>query len=68
MIYEGYNIPALTSEESLTTSKNWMILFLDIVPRNPLFPIRVLMVFFQKSLAHFLVDSYSFEILGSSIR
>jgi hypothetical protein len=68
MIYEGYNIPALTNEESLKTSKHWMIFFLDIVPRNSLFPIRVLMVFFQKSLAHFLVDSYSFEILGSYVR
>ena len=68
MIYEGYSIPSLTSEESLKTSNHWMILFLDIVPRDPLFPIRVLMVFFQKSLAHFLVDSYPFEILVSSVR
>jgi hypothetical protein len=68
MIYEGYNIPSLTREESLKTSKHWMIIFLEIVPRNPLFPIRVLMVFLQKSLAHFLVDSYSFEIVVSSAR
>jgi hypothetical protein len=67
MIYEGYNIPTLTSEESLKTNKHCMVFFLDIVPRNPLFPIRVLMVFFQKSLAHFLVDPYYFEILGSSV-
>jgi hypothetical protein len=68
MIYEGYSIHALTSEELLKTRKHWMILFFDIVPRDPLFPIRVLMVFFQKSLAHFLVDFYSFEILGFSVR
>jgi hypothetical protein len=68
MVYEGYNIPSLTREESLKTRKYWMILFLEIVPRNPLFPIRVLMVFLQKSLEHFIVDSYSFEILVSSAR
>jgi hypothetical protein len=68
MIYEGHNIPSLTSEELLKTRNHWMILFLDIVPRDPLFPIRVLMVFFQKLLAQFLVDSYTFEVFGSSVR
>ena len=68
MIYKGHNIPALTSDESLKTSNHWMILFLDVVPRDPLFPVRVLMIFFQESLTHILIDSYTFEVFGSSIR
>jgi hypothetical protein len=41
-----------------------MIFFLDIVSRNLLFPIRVLMVFLQKSLAHLFIDSYPLKYLA----
>jgi hypothetical protein len=68
MIYEVHNIPALTGDESLKTSNHWMILFLDVVPRDPLLPIRVLMIFFQELLAHLFVDSYTFEVFVSSVR
>jgi len=68
MIYEGHNIPSFTGEKSLKTGNHWMIFFLDVVPRDPLFLVRVLMVFFQESLAHFFVDSYTVEVFGSSAR
>jgi hypothetical protein len=68
MIYEGHNILTFTGDKSSKTGNHWMVFFFDVVPRDPLLPVRVLMIYLQELLAHFFVNSYTFEVFGSSAR